>query len=117
MGEVTCVKCHEVRRVPTKYMHRYIEGNWKEKFICYKFKLRNILCKKPPTQDLQEKPPSPVQAKPLPLPVVVVAQEVERKREFKGKIKESNVLQFINSGSKIQIFKVTKEKKLQKKQQ
>lgn len=41
---VKCLKCHTVRPVPYRYLAKYHHDNWKDKFICYKFKLRNIVC-------------------------------------------------------------------------
>jgi hypothetical protein len=61
-AEVTCIKCQEKRQVPNKYMRRYISGDWNEKFICYKFKLRNVTCKKnlSPVSVVESKPAAPI---------------------------------------------------------
>jgi hypothetical protein len=89
---VTCVKCTIVREVPLKYMPRYHRDNWKEKFMCYKFKLRNVSCDhsiKPAAQDSK-----PVE-KPAP-----------KKREVKMKLKSAaKILKEVQP-----IFAITRDK-------
>lgn len=51
---VKCVKCLTIRPVPHRYLTKYYHDNWKEKFICYKFKLRNIVCDRDTMQRLND---------------------------------------------------------------
>lgn len=41
---VRCLKCKVMRAVAPQNLHRYEVEDWKHKFVCYKFKLKNVQC-------------------------------------------------------------------------